>query len=207
MIKYPNGSIYDPETKQTKKSSSIKKTKKDELEISISAANRGMNLENDINLSCEYYREKEIALIYKRPTPINVVKVDYTHGAKITNAYFETQSTTDYNGVYKGRYIDFEAKNTKNRTSFPLANIPIQQINHLKLVIKQKGIAFFVIQFQVQDEVYLLDAKYVIDFYENGDRKSIPYQTIKEKGILLERGFSPRIHLIEGIEKAYFEKK
>ena len=129
MIKYNNGKSYSPKElkeKEDKKTVSLKRH--------ISSANRGMDLEGDINASNEYYKEKGLCLITKRPTPINIVKVDYSKGAIITNAYFEKQSTTDYNGVYKGRYIDFEAKQTKSKTSFPLANIPQQQIDHLKRV-------------------------------------------------------------------------
>ena len=139
-MRYPNGKKYvEKETRKKKKSAS---------DISLSAANRGMDLENDINESNDYYREHDIALIYKRPTPINIVKVDYSKGAKIIDAYFEKQSTTDYNGVYKGRYIDFEAKNTKSKTSFPLANITPHQVDHLKRVLQQGGIAFFIIAFE-----------------------------------------------------------
>ena len=36
--------------------------------------------------------------------------------AVITEAYFRTPSTTDFNGIFKGRYIDFEAKETSNAT-------------------------------------------------------------------------------------------
>ena len=115
MIKYPNGQVYKKEEPKKKRKSSV--------EISLSSANRGMSFESDINVSNEYYLEHNICLITKRPTPINVVKVDYSKGAIITNAYFEKQSTTDYNGVYKSHYIDFEAKITKNKTSFPLNNI------------------------------------------------------------------------------------
>ena len=39
--------------------------------------NRGMNLENDINLSNQYYVDTTQAFIYKKPTPIKIVKVDY----------------------------------------------------------------------------------------------------------------------------------
>ena len=197
MIKYPSGV----------KAQTIKKKheKKQGAELSISASNRGMNLENDINLSNEYYRDHDICVITKRPTPVNIVKVDYSHGARITDAYFEKQSTTDYNGVYKGRYIDFEAKNTKSKTSFPLSNIEPHQIDHLKRVLRHGGIAFFIIQFQLLNEVYLLDAQYVIDFYEHVERKSIPYDVIKEKGVLIKQGYSPRLYYVEAMEEKYFQ--
>jgi len=200
MIRYPDGTPY--KKKDTKKRTS----KLDKDELSLSAANRGMDLEHDINLSNEYYNSKNIALIYKRPTPINIVKVDYTHGAKITSAYFEEQSTTDYNGIYKGRYVDFEAKSTKSKTSFPLANITSHQIEHLKKVNQQGGIAFFIIQFEKHDKVFLLDSQYVIDYYDNGKRKSIPYEDVVNNGIEIKKGYSPRLFYIDAIEQQYFKK-
>lgn len=198
MIKYSNGKSYTPNL--------VKKTddkKTVSLKRHLSSTNRGMNLEGDINSSNEYYKEHGLCLITKRPTPINVVKVDYSKGAIITNAYFEKQSTTDYNGVYKGHYIDFEAKQTKSKTSFPLANISKHQIEHLKNVLKQKGIAFFVIEFVSKDEVFLLDANYVIHFYENGERKSIPYEKFLEVGHKIKRGYAPRLDYLPIIEEIY----
>ena len=198
MIKYNNGKTYSPKKikeKEDKKTVSLKRH--------ISSANRGMDLEGDINASNEYYKEHGLCLITKRPTPINIVKVDYSKGAIITNAYFEKQSTTDYNGVYNGRYIDFEAKQTKSKTSFPLANIPPQQIEHLKGVLKQNGIAFFIIEFVTKYETFLLDAKYVIEFYEHGERKSIPYEKFLEVGNEIKRGFAPRLDYLPIIDKIY----
>ena len=200
MIKYPNGTKYQPVVEKKRV------TKKSKEDLSISASNRGMDLESDINLSNEWYRDQDIAVITKRPTPINIVKVDYSRGARITDAYFEKQSTTDYNGVYKGRYIDFEAKNTKSKTSFPLSNIEMHQIEHLKRVIRHGGIAFFIIQFQSKQEVYLLDASFVIEFYEKGERKSIPYEVFLKDGILIKQGYSPRLYYIDAIEQKYFKK-
>ena len=49
--------------------------KKEYTKLSVSHKNRGMNLENSLNISNEYYREKDRALIYKKPTPIGVVDV------------------------------------------------------------------------------------------------------------------------------------
>ena len=195
-MKYPNGKNYN----------SNHETKKKTTRGILNAGNRGMNFESDINQSNAYYNDNNICLITKRPTPINIVKVDYSRGATITHAYFEKQSTTDYNGVYKNRYIDFEAKNTKNKTSFPLANIPIQQIEHLKRVIKHGGIAFFLIQFESLLKVYLIDASYVIHFYEEGDRKSIPIDVIEEEGIEIEQGLNPRLNYIKAVEAKYFKK-
>ncbi len=195
-MKYPNGQEYKQEEKKNNKKAG---------KAILTAGNRGMNLEEDINLSNEYYKEKGICLVTKRPTPINVVKVDYSRGAIITNAYFEKQSTTDYNGVYKGRYIDFEAKNTKSKTSFPLANISAHQIEHLEGVLHHGGIAFFVIEFEAYAEVYLLDASYVIDYYKNGARKSIPYDVIKKEGVLIKQGLLPRLYYIDAINEKYFK--
>lgn len=166
-----------------------------------SYANRGMGLESDINLANEYYRIKDIAYIYKKPTPIKLVKVDYTKGL-IKEAYFETPSTTDYNGIYKGKYIDFEAKETKSDT-FPFANIFKHQIDHLKKVIDQGGIAFVIIAFTHRNEVYLIDASHMIDAYYHSNRKSITYETIKEKGHLIRQGFNPRLSYLEIIDEFY----
>ena len=197
-MRYPNGKTYQ-------KKENIEQNKTSAHRTLLSAANRGMSLEEDINLSNDFYRDSGIALINKRPTPINIVKVDYSRGARITDAYFEKQSTTDYNGVYKGRYIDFEAKNTKSTTSFPLSNISEHQIVHLKNVLKHGGIAFFIISFQMKDEIYLLDASFVIDFYEHGKRKSIPYEVFTKEGILIKQDYSPRLHYLDAVDALYFK--
>ena len=81
-----------------------------------------MFLENIINDSNTYYNTNDKCLIYKKPTPIKLVKVDYKVG-RINEAYFETPSTTDYNGIYKGKYIDFDAKENNKKKKFNLDNV------------------------------------------------------------------------------------
>lgn len=190
MINYPHG----PKKTNKKEQSKTKIT---------TAANRGMAFEKLINAANVYYLDNKIALFTKRPTPINVVKIDYARGAKITDAYFEKQSTTDYNGVYKGHYFDFEAKSTKLKTSFPLNNIYKHQITHLENVRAHGGIAFFVIEFATLNEIYVIDAATIIDAYQSGERKSIPYATFKEKGVLIPLGFNPIIDYLSGVTKLF----
>ena len=61
----------------------------------IKYGNRGMTLENDINITNDYYKNNNIALIYKKPTPIKVIKVNYAK-TRILDGFYETQSTLDY---------------------------------------------------------------------------------------------------------------
>lgn len=166
-------------------------------------ANRGMGLEYDINLSNEYYRIKDVAYIYKKPTPIKLVNVDYKKGL-IKEAYFETPSTTDYNGIYNGKYIDFEAKETKSKTSFSLSNIHAHQIKHL-INVKNKGaISFLIVRFTVLNETYFLSTEALEQFIKNYERKSIPIDFFRNYGTIIKMKYSPRIDYIEIINKLYF---
>lgn len=194
-INYPKGTSHPAVI--------IKKKEKTKRNLKVQAGNRGLDFEDAINQTNEYYKEKGLCLVTKRPTPIKIVKVDYSKGAKITEAFFETQSTTDYNGVYKGKYLDFEAKSTRSKTSFPLANIPPQQIEHLKNVIFHKGIAFFLINLHCFNKTYLIDATIVIDYYENRQRASIPFKDLEEKGYLVKESYRPRLDYLSILDEHF----
>ncbi|MFC7060418.1 Holliday junction resolvase RecU [Halobacillus seohaensis] len=194
-MKYPNG----------KKSSSPLSKSKSKPDFS----NRGMSLEEDIAATNEYYRVANIAIIHKKPTPIQIVNVDYPKrsAAVIKEAYFKQASTTDFNGVYRGRYIDFEAKETKNKSSFPLSNIHQHQIDHMKDCHKHEGICFLIIKFSVHDETYLLPAHHFFPYWDdqfNGGRKSIPYNDIKARGVLLPFHYQARVDYAKVLDKLYF---
>ena len=168
-----------------------------------SYSNRGMFLENIINESNTYYNSIEKSLIFKKPTPIKIVKTDFPSRDKavIKEAYFTIPSTTDYNGLYDGKYIDFEAKEVKSHTAFSLSNIHIHQINHLKNIYENKGIAFLIVRFTSLYETYLLMAKDLFDFLDNNERKSIPLDYFREKGYLLQQGYMPRIDYLKIVDK------
>ncbi|MDY6063019.1 MAG: Holliday junction resolvase RecU [Erysipelotrichaceae bacterium] len=152
-----------------------------------SSSNRGMALEDDINITNNYYQSSGIANIHKKPTPVQIVRVDYPKrsAAKIVEAYFKLPSTTDYNGIYKGYYIDFEAKECGAIKSFPFSSIHKHQINHLKSIIKLGGIGFIILRFTKLDETFLIEAEKFIYYYENTKRASMAYTWIKENGYLI----------------------
>ena len=187
-MNYPNG---------------IKKKNNNSYDSKISHKNRGITLENEINSSNEYYREIEKAYIYKKPTPIKIVKVDYPSRDKavIKEAYFTVPSTTDYNGLYRGKYIDFEAKETKNKTSFPLSNIHEHQIQHLENIYKNNGISFLIVRFTKLNETYLLETNIFIDYIKKENKKSIPIDFFRKKAYLIKDGYCPKIDYLKIVDK------
>lgn len=169
----------------------------------INYGNRGMNLESDLNETNNYYLLNDIAVIHKKPTPITIVNVDYKsrNDAVIREAYFKTPSTTDYNGIYKGKYIDFEAKETKNKLGFPLVNIHEHQIEHLRKIIKFGGIAFLIIRFSSLGETYFVFASDFINYIESFSKKTVPISFFRDKGILLKEKYNPRLDYLKIIDE------
>jgi recombination protein U len=163
-----------------------------------------MNFEAEINATNTYYLMHGLAVIHKKPTPVQIVKVDYPKRsrAKITEAYFRQASTTDYSGVYQGHYLDFEAKETQNKTSFPLKNFHEHQIVHMENVLKQEGIAFVLLHFSALSRTFLLKASDLIPFFkEKEGQKSIALAFIETKGYELPTNQLPSIPYLDCIQK------
>lgn len=199
-IKYPNGKTYDEVIKKEKDEGTIKR-KRNGL---ADKANMGMHLENDVISSCKYFKDMGMAAIYKRPTPIRVWKVDKTNPNKITEAHFDQKSTTDFVGVYRSKYIDFECKETKEDT-LHFQNIRSQQVEHLALVKKLGGIGFFLVSFTQRHEVYLLDSHFITDRILNEkSHQGFKRDFFIENGVLIKEGFSPRLYILDAIDSAYF---
>lgn len=187
-MNYPNG---------------IKKQKNNSLfQDNINYGNRGMSLEADINITNEYYREINKAFIYKKPTPIKITKVDYPSRDKavIKEAFFTIPSTTDYNGLYRGKYIDFEAKETKSKTSFALNNIHPHQIKHIENINNNQGIAFLIVRFTSLSETYLLPAKQFLNFINTEKRKSIPREFFQTNAYLIKDNYNPRLDYLKIVD-------
>jgi len=172
----------------------------------ITHSNRGMSLEEDLNQTNDYYLQNDIAVIYKKPTAITIKKVDYKNNDMITEAYFKTPSTTDYNGIYKGYYIDFEAKETRSKTSFPLANIHKHQIKHLINISEHGGIGFLIVKFSLLNKIYYLSIDALTNYLNSSDKKSIPVAYFEKYGKEIKETYNPRINYLACVEVELNEK-
>ena len=169
-----------------------------------SYGNRGMFLENIINDSNTYYNSTDKCLIFKKPTPIKVLNVTYPNNKShlIDKAVYSSISTLDYNGIYREKYIEFDANECHSKTSFPLSNIKDHQLEHIKKVILQKGIVFIIIF--INNEFYLLKGSTLVDFIKNNDRKSIEYEYLKQYAYRIQESYTPRLKYLDAVDKAYF---
>lgn len=203
VFRYPNGhhNNYD----------GTNKIKKQAKEKKPAFANRGMRFEEAINSSNEYYLTREKAVIHKKPTPVQIVHVDYPKrsAAVIKEAYFKEASTTDYNGVYRGHYLDFEAKETTNKTSFPFKNFHEHQILHMKNCLRQDGITFVLLWFSTLNRCFFFPSVHLVELWEeqqNG-KKSLPLVLIEELGIEITPKIAPRIPYLDAVDQYLYEKE
>ena len=165
----------------------------------INYGNRGMTLEQDINLTNDYYIEKKIALIYKKPIPIKVLKINSTK-TRILDGFYEKKSTLDYSGIYHEKYIEFDAKETNSKTSFPIANIHMHQIEHIKNVLFFNGIVFLIVRFNYHNKTFVLPGNILIDYLNRTDKKSIPYQFFIDNCHEVSIKYRPRLDYLKIID-------
>ncbi|MHC5247870.1 Holliday junction resolvase RecU [Enterococcus sp. LJL120] len=194
-IRYPNG--------QTPLHSGANQRKVQAKKVDF--ANRGMSFEEAINISNDYYLNHQIAVIHKKPTPVQIVKVDYPRrsAAVIREAYFRQPSTTDYNGVYRGRYLDFEAKETKNKTSFPFKNFHPHQIKHMEDCLAQEGICFILMSFSALNRCFFLPSEiFVAKWHQQStERKSLTLSFLEKNGIEIHLGVAPRVPFLAAVDQ------
>lgn len=207
VIKYPDGRMMEikKDTSHSDKRKTANKTEEERIRDSYIKSNMGMAFESDISKCCDYYRSKGIADIYKRPTPIKVVKMSKAKPGMIEEAYFEAKSTTDYVGIYKGKYIDFECKETIH-DSVPYHMIREQQYEHLAFIDSLGGIGFFLVSFKSYQEVYLMKASIILEAIKEKKHPGFKREFFMEHGIRLERSYLPPYKLIEAIDKAFSDQ-
>ena len=161
---------------------------------------RGSVLEELINRSNDKYREKNLALIQKIPTPITPIKMDKEHNP-ITLAYFDKKSTVDYIGIVQGIPVCFDAKECTTDT-FPLHNIHEHQMEFMEQFEKQGGISFFIILFSCRDEKIYVPYRHILKFWnrmKDGGRKSFRYEELDPTYIIRSHS-GVMLHYLEQIK-------
>lgn len=153
-------------------------------------ANRGAVLERLIDMTNKQYQNKGFADIRKIPTP---VQIQSNSKGKVTG-YITKGEWVDYSGVWNGKAVVFDAKETSITTSFPLDNISEHQYKLLKSWREKGALSFLLVSFTKLNEIYLLPAKLLETYWENaskGGRKSIPYKdfVMECKLVVPERGY------------------
>lgn len=144
------------------------------MAYSRSHANRGAFLEHIIDMANNKYRNAGIADIRKVPTPFKPLK---TTGNKVTG-HFEKPTWVDYSGVYNGKAIIFDAKQTALK-NFPLDNLSYHQYDLLESWSLKGAVAFLVVYFSKYDKYYYLPFATLKCAHERanaGGRKSIAYK-------------------------------
>ena len=162
---------------------------------------RGSVLEELINRSNDKYREKNLALIQKIPTPITPIKMDKEHN-HITLAYFDKKSTVDYIGIVQGIPVCFDAKECRT-SNFPIQNIHEHQVKFMENFEKQGGISFFLISFTARNEFYYLRLAKLLEFWnraKEGGRKSFRYEEL-ESDYFLPKGKAVLVPYLDTLQK------
>ena len=163
----------------------------------MSYANRGMLLEQIIEISNNQYRAKNIALIQKIPTPVKVLK---NRGNKI-EGFWEKKSTVDFVGIYGKKPVCFDCKQTKGK-SLPFANIEQHQLEFMTDWDRVGGIAFIIVYWAKLDVYYRLSIESINYYIKNPyttNKKSIPLSYFKNEGAKLEKGNGVLLDYLKGI--------
>ncbi|MCY0895526.1 MAG: Holliday junction resolvase RecU [Alicyclobacillaceae bacterium] len=160
---------------------------------------RGMAFETLINHANAIYRQRGLAVVQKRPTPIKILR---TNGTRIVSAVLESASTVDYEGVYRGRSLQFEAKSTREKR-FDLKNLLPHQVEHLRACAAQGALCFVLVEFTEQQRIYLLPGERMLlawDASQHGGAKSIPLKDIEQSCFPVQQGRGVLVDYLAAVE-------
>ncbi|MFA1820572.1 Holliday junction resolvase RecU [Virgibacillus oceani] len=153
--------------------------------MTVYTGKRGQAFEHTLDYTNQIYENQGRALINKRPTPMKII--GKTRGNQHI-CVFDKKSTVDYDGIYNGKPIAFEAKTIKE-TRFPLNKITDHQVKYLESAEKQGAISFLIVEMKAIGDVFLVPnnmlRKYIKEA-KSGGRKSIPLDDIEVYSFLVE---------------------
>lgn len=168
--------------------------------------NRGAAFENLLNYTNESYENRDLAVINKRSTP---VKVTRSKGTKVLAGFFEAKSTVDYDGIYRGRAIFFDAKSTQELDRFDLKNVADHQYEHLEKCHKFGAMCFVLVEFRRQRKTYLLPftalRAYKVEA-DRGGRKSMTLDNFEVDAYEVSPGRSIPLDYLAAVDRVWFSE-
>ncbi|QGZ97749.1 Holliday junction resolvase RecU [Mycoplasma sp. NEAQ87857] len=157
-------------------------------------SNRGMFLEKIINNTIDYFWSCNIAFIEKKSLPISFYSVKTINNKKVlSNSYISKKSTVDYIGMYKGKFICFEAKSTNDKF-LEKQNFQKHQLDYLDLIDKNNGISFVIVYFSLYNVFLKVNIQLLLNEFNNCSR--IPYEKLKKNSKLLILEFPGYINFL-----------
>lgn len=158
-------------------------------------ANRGMYLEELINKTIDYYSSNKIAFFEKRFLPIKILNINnegYVEGKLLKKSY------VDYCGVFQGKYISFEAKQTNN-DFFLLSQIKDHQIKHINEINNFGGISFVIVHFYNDSRTFLVLYK-ILEKWISSHKNKIELKIFEKQAIEIEITFPGILDFLKKIE-------
>lgn len=151
-----------------------------------------MYLETLLNQTFQRYETQKIAVFRKQSLPIKIRQIQ----ANQVIGELSEKCDADYYGIYLGKFIAIEAKQT-NKNNFNYQQIQEHQQNYLQLIHDCGGLSYLVIYFEKPDEFHLIEFYFLRDFHENHHTNQIPLSYIKTYGRQLRLYFPGYLDLIK----------
>lgn len=70
-----------------------------------------------------------------------------------------------------------------------------------------EALVFLSFAFRVTAKPYLIDARILIDLYENGKKQSISYKELQELGSLIRESLTPRLCYLDNVDDLFFKEE
>ncbi|AAP56492.2 Holliday junction resolvase recU (Recombination protein U-like protein) [Mycoplasmoides gallisepticum str. R(low)] len=158
--------------------------------------NRGMFLETLINNTIKHNELAHKGLIFKRHLPINV----YNFANRRVTGWLKEKTQTDYYGLYKGYFFDFDAKQS-SKINYSLKNIKQHQLDHLRKIHEQGGIAFILLLIVPKEEFYMIPIKKIDSWLKNQESNTLKYEWIQKSSFKLELFYPGVIGIFEALQE------
>lgn len=164
----------------------------------ISHTNRGLSLEQLIELSNQQYRRRGQAVVHKVPTHWVPLR---GHDGKISGAKAAEKATVDFLGCVAptGRIVAFDAKQNREPGRFPLDQRWSHEVEFLQDVARAGGIAFLLIEQIAAGRIYLVPGVDLFRFWaaaKAGGRKSIPAAVLQTLPVVSQSTGIPLDYLV-----------